>query len=314
MLAMGSGLYVGWVLGANNASNMFGTAVASRTISYRHATILCAVAVLLGAAMQGTAGIATLSGLSALDYSTLLLVSVSTAITITLMTFFRLPVSVSQGVIGAIAAVGMATDTMKWNGLIKVGICWVATPIGAMILAWLVYHAAAWFFRKVPMSILTRDRLIWWGLICMGVYGSYALGANNVANATGIFSGQFNGVSDEMLATLGGIAIAVGVLTYSRRVMMSVGNGILTLDAFTAFVAVAAMSMVVHIFAMVGVPVSTSQGIVGAVFGIGLIRGVHNVRFGMLRNIAIGWLLTPTIAFLLAAAGFAIFRLALHTS
>ena len=141
----------------------------------------------------------------------------------------------------------------------------------------------------------------------MGVYGSYALGANNVANATGIFSGQIPGFSDQYLAVLGGLAIAFGVLTYSRRVMLAVGKSIMPLEAFTAFVAVTSMSVTVHIFAIIGVPVSTSQGIVGAIIGVGLMRGIHTVNIRILRNIGAGWLLTPAIALLLSAAAYAIF-------
>ena len=161
--------------------------------------------------------------------------------------------------------------------------------------------------RRLPISLLTRDTLLWGGLYAVGMYGSYALGANNVANTTGMFSGLVEGVGDRELAAVGGVSIAIGVLTYSRRVMLSVGQGIMRLDAFTAFVAVLSMSLTVHLFAIIGVPVSTSQGIVGAIFGIGILRGGHVLRFKALRDIALGWVMTPAIALVLSAAGYAIF-------
>ena len=141
------------------------------------------------------------------------------------------------------------------------------------------------------------------GIVC---YGSYALGANNVANATGIFSGQIPGMTDRLLALIGGVAIALGVVTFSKRVMTSVGKNIVTLNAFNAFVAVSAMSVTVHIFAFIGVPVSTSQAIVGAIVGSGAAYGIHTIRFYMLRNIGVGWFLTPVISLILSAAGYAI--------
>ena len=101
---------------------------------------------------------------------------------------------------------------------------------------------------------------------------------------------------------------------------MAVGSGIMPLDAFTAFTAVASMVVTVHIFAIIGVPVSTSQAIVGSIIGIGLIRGTQAIKitshrqsrwikilFTALRNIMTGWLLTPVIALILAAAGYAVF-------
>ena len=310
MFPLTGGLYLGWALGANDAANVFGTAVASRIITFRKAAILCSIFVILGAVLQGEGGIHTLSGLSAQTHMSLLVVSVAAAITVTLMTFMRLPISTSQAIIGAIAGVGLATNSMQWNGLIKVVTCWMATPIGALLIAAVLYKLLGAFIKYIPMSILTRDKILWSGLLLVGVYGSYALGANNVANATGIFSGQFKGVSDSQLALFGGISIAAGVLTYSKRVMMAVGSGVMPLDAFTALVTVSSMAVTVHIFAVIGVPVSTSQAIIGSIMGIGLIRGIQSIKFKTLRNIGFGWFLTPLIALILSSSGYAIFCLA----
>jgi len=291
MFALVGGLYLGWALGANDAANVFGTAVASRIVTFRNACILCAAGVLVGAMLQGEAGIRTLSGLTEQTRATLLVVSISAAIT---------------ALVGAIIGVGLATGDLHWQGLVKVVVCWVGTPIGAMLISCGIYWLLRGFIRRVPMSMLTRDKILWTGLAFVGTYGSYALGANNVANATGIFSGHV-GMTDGQLACLGGIAIAAGVLTYSRRVMMAVGSGVMRMDAFTAFVAVSSMAVTVHVFALIGVPVSTSQAIIGAIMGIGFIRGAHLVRFRSLRNIGFGWLLTPVISLVLSAAGYAIF-------
>ena len=307
MLPVAGGLYLGWALGANNAGNVFGTAVASRIISFRKACIVCSLAIVLGAILQGESGIHTLSGLAEQTRATLLIVSIAAAFTATLMTILKLPISTSQAVVGAIAGIGLATDNMCWEGLVKIVTCWVATPLGAMLVSCVIYKLLGAFIQHVPMSMLTRDKVLWGGLLIVGTYGSYALGANNVANATGIFSGQITGVSDSQLALLGGIAIAAGVLTYSKRVMMTVGSGVMSLDAFTAFVAVSSMAVTVHVFAVIGVPVSTSQAIIGAIMGIGIIRGGHLVKFRALRNIGFGWLLTPAISLILAAAAYAIF-------
>ncbi|MDY6913077.1 MAG: anion permease [Planctomycetota bacterium] len=307
MWPLAGGLYLGWALGANDAANVFGTAVASRIISFRKACILCSLGVILGAALQGTGGIRTLSGLAEQTQASLMIVAVSAALTATLMTIMSLPVSTSQAIVGAITGIGLACGSVYWAGLAKVVTCWIATPVGAMLIACVVYKLLAVLLRRVPMSILTRDKVLWGGLLVVGVYGAYALGANNVANATGIFSGQIEGVSDSQLAIGGGFAIAVGVLTYSRRVMMAVGTKVMPLDAFTAFVAVASMAVTVHVFAVIGVPVSTSQAIIGSILGIGFLQGAHAIKFRTLRNIGLAWLLTPAISLILAAAGYAVF-------
>ncbi|HDY65679.1 MAG TPA: inorganic phosphate transporter [Phycisphaerae bacterium] len=303
---LAGGAYLGWSLGANDAANVFGTAVASRIISFRKACILCSLGIILGAILEGQAGIHTLSGLTEQGRRTILIVSVAAGFSVTLMTILRLPISASQAIVGAITGIGLATNNMQWGALTKVVTCWIATPIGAMLIACVIYKLLGAILQHVPMSMLTRDKILWAGLLVVGTYGSYALGANNVANATGIFSGQITGVSDHQLALLGGIAIAAGVMTYSRRVMIAVGSGIMPMDAFTAFVAVFSMAVTVHIFAIIGVPVSTSQAIVGSIIGIGVLRGIHAIKFRLLRNICAGWVLTPVMALILSAAGYAI--------
>ena len=304
---IGGGLFLGWTLGANNSANVFGTAVASRIISFRQACILCGIAVIIGSCLQGAAGIHTISGLTEQSISTAVIVTVSAAITGTLMTYLAIPISTSQAVVGAILGIALATDNADFTGLTKIVLCWIGTPIGSIVISCILYKLLEWFFRVVPMSMLTRDKILWGGLLIAGTYGAYALGANNVTNSTGVFSGLIDGVSDKMLAAIGGVAIAVGTVTYSKRIMLAVGGGIMPLDAFCALIAVLSMSITVHIFAIIGAPVSTSQGIVGAIIGIGFLRGVQAIDFKIIRKIALGWVMTPILSLILAAAAYAIF-------
>ena len=312
-LPLSGGVFLGWSLGANDAANVFGTAVAARVITFRRASLVCGAAVIAGAVLQGGQGMATVRDLTPQVGAdqlglTVMVISAASAVTVTVMTFFRLPVSASQAVVGAIAGVALLVGEVEWGILVKLVVCWVATPLGALVIACLMYELLGWLTRR-PMSILTRDKVLWSGLLAMGVYGSYALGANNVANVTGIYAGMFEGagVHDGHLAALGGSAIALGAITYSKRIMLAVGSGIMPLDAFSALVAVSAMSITVHVFAMLGAPVSTSQAIVGAILGIGLMRGGRSIHYKVLRDIGLGWILTPGAALILAAAGYGIF-------
>lgn len=305
---LGGGLFLGWTLGANDAANVFGPAVSTRILSYRMATLLCGGMVILGAVLQGGAGIETLSGLTNQTLATAVLVTMSAAITSMAMTMLGMPISTSQAVVGAILGIGLATNDTNFGGLIKVLICWVATPIGSMLIAIPVFKGLSFILRRGRIGLFTRDTLLRTGLVGVGMYGSYALGANNVANTTGIFSGRLPGMDDTLLAAIGGVAIAAGAITCSHRVMVRVG-GLMRLDAFTALVAVSSMSICVHVFAMVGVPVSTSQGIVGAIVGVGFIRGAHVVNYQTLLRIGMAWFVTPFAALILSAAGYAIFLL-----
>jgi len=295
------GAYLGWSLGANDAANVFGTAVSSRMLRFRTAAILCAAFLLVGAWLQGREGLETLTGLTSQTTLTAGITAFAAAITVTLMTVMKLPISTSQAVVGAILGIGLMRGELHTAGLEKVVVCWVGTPIGAMLVSLLLYPALARLLNHLRLGMWRQDQVLRIGLLLVGCYGAYALGANNVANVGAMFLGA--GVASPLLATLaGGVCIAIGVITFSRRVMDTVGKGIVHLDAFSALVVVLAEAISVHFYAIVGVPVSTSQAVIGAIVGVGINRGIRSVRLGALRNVALGWVLTPGLACAVSSA------------
>jgi len=282
----------GWALGANDAANVYGTAVTSGLVKYRVAVVLSAIFIVIGALLEGSRGLETISSVSS---QTLLTASVSTigaALSMTIMTYLGIPSSSSQAMMGAILGIGILNSTVDWSVLTKVVICWIVTPIGAAIGSFFLYKLSAILFRRIK-TIQAQDLSLKIGALIIGAYGSYALGANNVANVTGPLAGI---IPYETAALVGGLSIALGVLTFSKRVMLTVGKQITLLDHFSAVIAVLSQAITVWVFAIIGVPVSTSQAIVGAVIGAGLARGSSDINFKILRNIALGWLQTPLIA------------------
>ena len=84
--------------------------------------------------------------------------------------------------------------------------------------------------------------------------------------------------------------------------METVGRNLVRLDPFSALVVVLAEAVTVHFFSFVGVPVSTPQAVIGAVLGVGIVKGAHTVSRRTLANIFIGWFLTPAFACSIAIA------------
>ncbi len=320
------GSFLGWSLGANDSANVFGTAVTSKMVSYRLAIFLTAIFVILGAVLQGEAGIIRYSeGLNKKSQTIIsetnlskeeqtkiaktkknkairlaVMISFAAAFTVTVMTILKIPVSTSQAAVGAIIGVGLLENNVDWGGLNKVIACWIGTPIGGALFTFILYFLFRKIFRKLKLPVFVYDPVISILLIVCGCYGAYALGANNVANVSGVFVGA-GMMTIEQGTIFGGITIAIGALTYSKPVMMTVGKGIVKLDAFTAFICVLSHAITVHIFAIVGVPVSTSQAIVGAILGIGIIQGVHIINYKILLKVSAGWIATPFIAGALSA-------------
>ena len=165
-------------------------------------------------------------------------------------------------------------------------------------------------------------------LIISGALGAYSLGANNIANVVGVFIpaqplppltvGSLTLTSLQQLLLLGGLAIALGVCTYSRKVMLTIGGELGNLSTTAGLIAVISHSFVLFIFASRGleawlynlglptiplVPVSSSQALVGAVVGISLLQGLSGVRWAVLGQIVLGWIFTPMLACLTCFIG-----------
>ncbi len=295
MLVFSTSAFLGWSLGANDSANTFGTAVSSRMVSFRLATMLVAVFAVAGAWLQGAAGTHTLQGLTAQTARTAWMVSLAAAATMTLMTALKLPASASQATVGAIIGLGLAQNDVYWGGLGKVILCWIGTPVGAAVICVLVYRVLAAVVRTWNPSVFVYDPVMRAALIVCGCYSAYSLGANNVANVSAMLA-EGTGLSANEAALFGGLCIALGAMTFSKGVMFTVGRGIVKLDVFAALCTVLALALVVHVYAVIGVPVSTSQGIIGALIGIGWVKGMHTVRYDMLFRIVVGWLTTPLLA------------------
>ncbi|MDP2424322.1 MAG: inorganic phosphate transporter [Bacteroidales bacterium] len=323
LIFISSGLFLGWSLGANDAANIFGTAVGSKMLSFRRAALISSIFIIIGAVFQGRGAAETLNNLGAVDaLAGAFTVSLCAGLSVLLMTQRGLPVSTSQAVVGAIvgwsAFTGNATD---YKVLSTIVVSWISGPVMGMIFSALLFLLMRWFLRKAMIHVIKLDSYIRTGLIIVGAFGAYSLGANNIANVIGVFVdsapqlelhfGLFTLDGVQLLFLLGSLAIAAGIFTYSKRVMNKVGNGILSLTPEAAIVVVLAHSLVLFLFsfssladalksiglpALPMVPVSSTQVVIGAVLGIGLVKGAREVKFKALGGIALGWVVTPLVA------------------
>ena len=298
MFRLISGVYLGWGLGANDAANIFGTGVASGAVKYRTAVILTAVFVLIGAYLEGSRGMETYGKLADMNVNTAFIASLAAAITINVLTLFALPVSTSQAIVGSIIALGVMGGGLSVKILIKILLSWLLTPIGAALISYTLYRVFGWILEGRIKNVRVWSLIMKIGLLSAGIYGSYTLGANNVANSTGVFV-KAGIITPAAAVIIGGLSIGLGVLTFSKRVMMTVGRKITNLSDFAALMAVLGQDITVHIFTWVGVPVSSSQAIVGAVMGVGLVKSSKAMNFRILGSISLGWLSTPIISFII---------------
>jgi len=132
---------------------------------------------------------------------------------------------------------------------------------------------------------------------------AFAHGSNDVANAIGPLAavvsivesgGQIGSKSPLVwwILPLGGFGIVAGLALFGHRVIKTIGNGITHLTPSRGFAAELAAASTVVIASGTGLPISTTQTLVGAVLGVGMARGIAALNLGVVRNIVISWVIT----------------------
>jgi PiT family inorganic phosphate transporter len=175
---------------------------------------------------------------------------------------------------------------------------WVVSPLLTLVLAFCLYSLISKLLMKA--NVIFWSKILSMLVVLSAAYVAFSLGANDVGNAIGPLLGRFPEQGTQ-LALLGGISMALGAWTFGARVTDTVGKNITSLDYGGAFSAQFAAAIGVHLFSMLGMPVSTSQALVGGVVGVGLTKGMRAVSGTKIRRIFLGWVLTPTCAAVFAA-------------
>ena len=280
----------------------------SGLISFKWAVVLVAIFAILGAMLQGehvmkTIGTGIVKG--DLDYVAILVALICSGFFVTLATFFRIPTSTSQAIVGGVVGIGLAAGVkVDFSKLITIMESWVVCPIMVMALAFVLYYLLLRILKKIRMGALLVQNALGWLAILSACYVAYSMGANNAGNAVGSIA-NLGIIHPSILLAIGGVSIAVGAATYGKKVADTVGKGITPLDISGAFISQVSSAFGIHLFSMMGIPVSTSSAIVGAVVGVGLVKGGKAISKKTVLTILSGWILTPCSA---AAASYIMYK------
>lgn len=302
-----AGIFMGWNIGANDAANCVGADIGSRRMTLKEGIIITCLFSFLGAILFGSRVIKTVGKgvvpLDKLEPQMAMLVAlaacVGAGLCVLLATYQKLPVSTSHSIVGAVAGAGLSIlAPICWKKIGEIFLSWILTPFGSGFLAFLFYPIVRKiFFRLVPRKyefVITR-----WLLILSSVYLAFIWGANDVANATGVMVGS--GMISVFWATvIGGLAIVLGVTTWGYKVIETVGFRIAHMLPVMSFVAEVASAVNVQIYTYLGIPVSTSHSLVGAVIGVGIARGIRAVNKKVIKDMVIAWSLTPFLSGLIS--------------
>ena len=321
---LSSGLFLGWSLGANDAVNIFGTAVGSKMVRFSTIAIVASIFVVLGAVFGGSGTSDTLGALGSVNaLAGAFMVALSAALSVYVMLRTGITVSTSQAIVGAIIGWNLyAGKTTDYSTLTKIVASWTTCPLLSGITAALLYIIFTKYLRYSKLHLLMRDQLTRIGLILTAAIGAYALGSNNIANVVGVFVEscpfkplQFGNIatlsSEQVLFLLGSLAICVGIMTYSKKVIARLGNSLMKMAPLEALIVVLAQAIVLLLFSSVSlyewlqahslptlplVPISSTQAVIGAILGIGLMKGGRNINWNIIFRVVIGWGVAPLMS------------------
>ena len=328
MFFLSSGLFLGWSLGANDASNIFGTAVGTKMLRFSFAAAIAGIFIVLGSVLSGQNTADTLNSLGHVNtLPAAFAVSLSSALAVFLMLKSGISVSISQAIVGGIVGWNVYTSNPT-NGETLARICasWIICPVISGIVAVSIYFVFKKIVHRSKLHILWQDWIVRIGMILTTALGGYALGANNMANVVGVFIdscifepfhiGEFYTLSGiQVLFLLGGIAACIGVFTYSQKAIKNVGKNLLALSPIIAWIVILSQSLVLIMFSssrlehflitlglptLPAVPVSSTQAVIGAIVGIGLAKGGKGIKWKLVLKLMSGWIASPTISFVLS--------------
>jgi len=308
--------------GFHDAANSIATVVSTRVLSPQKAVLWAAFFNFVAAFVMGTA-VAKTMGQGMIDISVVnqhvILAGLIGAIAWNLFTwYYGLPVSSSHALIGGYAGAAVARagiGAIVFSGWTKTLIFIVLAPLMGAILGFLLMVAVTWIFRRWhPFKLDQLFRRL--QLISAGLY-SLGHGGNDAQKTMGIITGLL--VSGGYLKTfdvplwvilISHAAIALGTMFGGWRIVKTMGTKITKLQPIGGFSAETAGAITLFTATHLGIPVSTTHTITGAIIGVGATRRISAVKWGVAGTILWAWILTIPLAAIVSAISYLAIRAA----
>ncbi|HSL21334.1 MAG TPA: inorganic phosphate transporter [Vicinamibacterales bacterium] len=302
-----------YINGFHDAANSIATVVSTRVLTPAKAVVWAAVFNFVAAFTFGTAVARTVgSGLVDINIVTFAVIfgGLIGAIVWDLITwYYGLPTSSSHALIGGYA--GAAVAKAGWAAIIPGG--WTKTlvfivlaPLIGAILGFIIMVGVQWIFERVPPGRVDR----YFRRLQLASAAAYSLGhgGNDAQKTMGIiagvlFAGGYIGrfYIPFWVVLMAHAAIALGTLSGGWRIIHTMGTKITKLQPVGGFSAETAGAVSLFTATYLGVPVSTTHTITGAIVGVGSIRRVSAVRWGVAGRIVWAWILTIPASAMIAA-------------
>ena len=313
---IGLALIFDFLNGFHDAANSVATVVSTRVLTPGIAVLWAAffnfVAVfVLGVAVAKTVGKGIILPEAVNNH--VLLSALAGAIAWNLLTWWLgLPTSSSHALIGGLVGAAICyggPSAIVGSGLMKTSVFIILAPLIGLVLGWVNMIATSWLFRNsAPAKV---DRLFRRLQLVSAALYSLGHGGNDAQKTMGVISLLLftTGTIDHFfvptwVAIVCGIAIGLGTLSGGWRIVHTLGARVTKLRPFGGFCAETAGATSLFLATHLGIPVSTTHTITGAIVGVGATRRLSAVRWGIAGQIVWAWLLTIPAAAAVAAVTF----------
>jgi len=293
-----------FVNGFNDSANSVATVIGTRVLKPLHAVALSAAANFIGPFVFGVAVATTIAkGIVSPDEITVYMIIGGLAGAIawsSLCTYFGLPISNSHSLIGGIMGagiIGLGFEQLVYGGLTKVFAGIIIAPIGGIIFGMVLVGIIIAVFAKRKPAVVNRTfgRLS----IISSAWLALTHGANDGQKTMGIivlilFSADLISEIHMPLWVIFAAASAMGLGTFfgGYKVIKTLGLKITRLKPYQGFAAQTGGGVMLAIFAILGIPASTTHAITGSVMGAGAARRIRAVRWKVSRQIIFSWVIT----------------------
>jgi PiT family inorganic phosphate transporter len=315
VVVIGVALVFTYTNGFHDSANAIATSVSTRAYIPRAALAMAAVMNLIGA--FAGAGVAETVGKGIIEAPNgkagleILFAALLGAITWNLVTwYFGLPSSSSHALFGGMVGAALAGSShVIWSGVVeKIIVPMIASPVIGLIVGYLVMVLLLWLFRRanphrakrgfrIAQTVSAASMALGHGLQdAQKVMGVVVLALTVGGHHSG------NGIPVWVKVLTAGM-LSLGTYAGGWRIMRTLGRKIIELDPPQGFAAEATASSVLYSTAYIfKVPISTTHVITAAIMGVGATKRVKAVRWGVAKNIVLGWVITMPAAGLVAAA------------
>ncbi len=307
-----------FVNGFHDAANAIATIVATRVLSARAAVIMAGGLNFAGA-LSGTA-VATTIGKDLVDPSSVTTGTVAAALLAAIIWdlitwYLGIPSSSSHALLFGTLGAAVATagfDVVIVGGLAKVGFGLVYSPAVGVLGGALVMFVLIWLlFRTHPATV---SRIFGRAQLLSSAYMAFSHGSNDGQKTMGILSislfayGALGSTFYVPIPIMVASALAMGLGTAlgGWRIIRTMGTRMVQLQPVHGFAAETAAGTLIEAATRAGIPISTTHAISGAILGVGTLRGIRNVRWGIVLEIVTAWILTIPACF---ALGWLLMRL-----